>query len=168
MKEPVAATTRKVIPEAKYQPTQLRLYGVPIGVKVGGSPPFSVESADFSLGLNVFSKSDPNKRYEMAVIYGYAYEGNCYSLPKPSIVVVDRATRQDASGCGYENTYADAKNALKYYMWTADKLDKTLELSLRQGFFEDIILDVNTNGQKAPSTYSMKVQMAHRGGKLVD
>jgi hypothetical protein len=168
MREPIAVTTTKVIPEARYQPTQMRLYGVPIGFHVQGAPPFSVESADFSLALNVFGKTDPNKHYEMAVIYGYAYEGCCYSLPKPSIVVVDKDTRRDASGCGYEDGYADGPNRLKYYMWSADKLDKTLELSLRQGFFEDIILDQNINGQKAPSTYSMKVQLAHRGGKLMD
>lgn len=163
MKDPVEVTTRKTIPEATYRPTELRLYGVPAK---------SIGSADLDIGLAIPASS----KYEMAVIYGYAYEGHCYALPRPCVVAVDKSTQKQASGCGYEGEYeivaagaaAAAAPKLKYSMWTADKLDKTYEISLNAGFMEEIILQQNIGGPKPPAAYGARVATGHRGGKLVE
>ncbi len=164
MKDPVEVTTRKTIPEPAYRPTQLRLYGVQAR---------SIASADLEIGV-VLSPADT--RYELAVIYGYAYEGHCYALPRPCVVAVDKNTRGPASGCGFEDDYEivfdsgtpPPKRNLKYSMWTADKLDRTYEISLSAGFMEEIILQQNVGGPKPPAAYGAKVASAHRGGKLVE
>lgn len=163
MKEPVEVASRKTVPEPQYQPTQLRLYGVPAK---------SIASADFELA---FVLLPPSTKYEMAVIYGYGYEGHCYTLPRPCVVAVDKNTRRLASGCGYEGDYdvvdetgTVAPQKLKYYMWTADKLQRTYELSLNAGFMEDIVLQQNVGGPKPPAAYGARVATGHRGGKLVE
>jgi len=188
MKEPVEVATTRAVPDPYYQPTRLYLYGIKLEKLTGKG---------FRIGLNIeidngydgagaakqpaesesgTQRSGPATRteFEMAIIYGYSYEGHCYTLPKASIIAVDSRKRIDqATGCGFEGLFhtLDDKNGIKevrYSMWIHDKLDETVELVLNRGFIEEIILQQNTGGQKAPAAYSAKVQLAHRGGKLVD
>lgn len=178
MTDPVAVTERKVVPEVdpakytvglkNYQPTMVRLYGVRLdGISLGALGALSTTiNYQMTLAINPTSPCS----YELAAIYGYSYEGKCYSLPKPCLVVVDSSTRNAASGCGYEGGYnvTDTASQITYSMWTADKLDRTLVLTLDQGFIEDVILQQNIAGPKAPAAYGTRVQLAHRGGKLND
>lgn len=164
MKDPVEVATQKTVPEvSQYQPTELRLYGVSIHDLIAKYP----DDTQIKISMNVLTTGD--QKLELALIYGYSYEGHCYSLPKPCLILVDSATKSDADGCGYSGGYKyDATTVSHYYMWTADKLDRTLELSVRQGFFEEIILDQNLGGSKPPAAYGTRVQLAHRGGKLTE
>jgi hypothetical protein len=181
MKDPVEVASQKSIPEVEYsptvpptvrpfQPTLVRLYGIEIKtIAAGRIGP--AESGECYITVSV---SFENKNYKMAAIYGYSYEGHCYSLPKPCFVVVDGGTEQPADGCGYGGALnlaqdqAGANVTIEYRMWTADKLDRTLAMSLEQGFVEDVILQQNVSGPKAPAAYGTRVTLAHRGGKLTD
>jgi hypothetical protein len=174
MKDPVEVTEQKTIPELEYkpgtsvdklsfQPTLVRLYGIPVKLVSAGT--IGVQGSP-----ECYISVTPNSpRFKVAVIYGYSYEGHCYSLPKPCFVVVDANTEQEADGCGYNARPQIAPGVpVKYWMWTADKLDRTLVLSMEQGFVEEIILQQNVSGPKAPAAYGTRVVLAHRGGKLSD
>src|SRR5262245_29023651 len=142
MTDPIAVTERKVVPEvdpAKYpavtafQPTLVRLYGIPLeGISLG---PLGALAMSTTYQMTLAISPQRPCRYELAAIYGYSYEGKCYSLPKPCLVVVDYSTRSYANGCGYEGNYnvieptppsTAAPAPIRYLMWTADKLDRTL------------------------------------------
>jgi hypothetical protein len=197
MTDPVAVTERKSIPEVQfrtdipgrpltYQPTLVRMYGIrvnhisvgPMGPVIAAGGARAQPSPSFTLSMNVTTQD-----YALAVIYAYSYEGHCYSLPKPCLVVVDTRTELPVNpqqvaldiGCGYQGPYhipgpqgPQQPVPIHYSMWTADKLDRTLLLSLDQGFIEDIILAQNVAGPKAPAAYSSRAVLAHRGGKLSD
>jgi len=167
MKDPVAVTEQKVIeevtgaaPNAAYQPALVRLYGVPIN-----------EIAAESFGHRPAANASPfavtvaaTGRFIVAAIYGYSYEGHCYSLPKPCLLVVDGAGAA-AEGCGYNALTTPTTN---YQMWTADRLDRSMMLCVEQGYIEELILQQSIGGAKTPAAYGTKVQLAHRGGKLND
>lgn len=171
MKEPIEVAKTRAVPDPYYQPTRLYLYGIRLEKLTGKG---------FRINLNVEidngdeAKSTGKPQYVMAIIYGYSYEGRCYALPRPSIIAVDDSKKiSPATGCGYEGDFATLDDtgkpkAVTYSMWLHDKLDETVELVLNRGFMEEIILQQNVGGQKAPAAYSAKVQLAHRGGKLVD
>lgn len=115
--------------------------------------------------------------WRIAVIYSYAFEGHCYSLDKPKIMVFEAKPDEAAIGCGYE-TFHSLENpvaaAIPYdlkalwRMWLVDRLDRVVEFSIDQGFFEELILEANKPGKRSPSTYAAHIQMAHRGGRLTD
>lgn len=182
MKEPIEVAQTRAVPEPFYQPTRLYLYGVKLEKLTGKgfrvNLGVEIDNGDDGQASAAKATGDAKARarpqYVMAIIYGYSYEGHCYSLPRPSIIAVDNNKKIDpATGCGYEGQFTTlddtgAPMQVNYSMWLHDKLDETVELVLNRGFMEEIILQQNMGGQKAPAAYSAKVQLAHRGGKLVD
>lgn len=104
-------------------------------------------------------------RLTAGVIYAYAYEGHCYDLAKPKIMVLPTmwkiVTPDDDSGF-------DAKQNEDYRVWVVDKLDRCAELELNQGFVEQIVLDSNMPGKRSPRSYSAVMQLAHRSGRLTE
>jgi hypothetical protein len=99
------------------------------------------------------------------IIVGYAFEGHTYDLPKPKIMVIPTAPELNipADDSGY-----DKKEDHDYAVWLVDKLDECLEFEMNQGFVEQLILEANTPGRRAPNIYSMKMMTGHRGGKLME
>lgn len=91
MKEPLEVTSGKVIPEYPYSPTGVRLYGVPAEY---------VDVRGYRIRVEVCHRPAGDATTRLALIYGYAYEGHCYSLPKPCIVAVE-GDGVCAAGCGY-------------------------------------------------------------------
>ena len=83
---------------------------------------------------------------------------------------------EPAIGCGYEAFQGldNASDKLTPYaserwrMWLVDRLDRVVEFSIDQGFFEELILEANKPGKRSPSTYAAHMQMAHRGGRLTE
>jgi hypothetical protein len=103
---------------------------------------------------------------DLVLVYGYAYQGHCYSLPEPVFMVIDAARREapgaaaNARGCGY--LAADG-----YSMWHVDKLDRTVQIQIAGDFFEQLILPKNLpGGAQQPMSYHGKNVIHHRGGKL--
>lgn len=97
------------------------------------------------------------------VIVGYAYEGHTYDLPKPKIMILpvqpEAKIPEDDSG------YDDKENE-GYAVWLVDKLDECAEFEMTQGFIEQLVLDANLPGKRAPNMYVGRMMLGHRGGKL--
>ncbi|MDP9810698.1 hypothetical protein J2W42_003561 [Rhizobium tibeticum] len=94
----------------------------------------------------------------IGVIYGYAFEGHCYKLPKPKIMFIPATARRivgDKCGCdcGYS---AD----LGYAVWQVDQLDRVVALDIRSGDVKTLILDENMPGNRSPQAYSQSLSMA--------
>lgn len=98
------------------------------------------------------------------VIYGYAYEGHCYDLPKPKIMLIPANPEMpQCDDCGY-----DCKKDCHYRVWVVDKLDECVEIEVSQGFVEQLVLEANMPGKRSPTTYRATMQMVHRSGRLTE
>ena len=98
------------------------------------------------------------------IIVGYSYEGHCYDLPKPKIMLVRALPRSiPVDDCGY-----DAKKSESYRVWIVDKLDECVEFEMNQGFVEQLVLDANLPGKRSPSAYVGRMMLAHRSGRLTE
>ena len=51
-------------------------------------------------------------------------------------------------------------------MWRIRAATELLELATTYDTAQALILDANLPGRRAPNTYSVTMQMAHRGGRL--
>jgi hypothetical protein len=118
-----------------------------------------------SLGLITAPvKGGGSKELSAGVIYGYAYEGHCYDLPKPKIMLIPACPKvPTCDDCGY-----DCKKDCDYRVWVVDKLDKCVEIEVNQGFVEQLVLEANMPGKRSPSTYRATMAMAHRSGRLTE
>ncbi|KLK92424.1 hypothetical protein AA309_14515 [Microvirga vignae] len=143
----VEVTRSRPVPASyQYSPARITLYGVPI---------LALELGD--QGTIICTPDPPHPDQTLALIYGFCYQGHCYSLPEPVIVLVQGVGRA-ADGCGWENQ--------DYFAWDVDKSNQTIQLQARGDSFEELILNRNLNTTKQPIAYSIAHQMAHRGGKL--
>ena len=105
-----------------------------------------------------------SKPLSTGVIFGYAYEGHCYDLPKPKLMFIPAIPRViPDDDCGF-----DAKEDENYRVWIVDKLDQCAEIELNQGFVEQIVLEANLPGKRSPRSYSATMQLAHRSGRLTE
>ncbi len=97
------------------------------------------------------------------VIVSYAFEGHTYDLPKPKIMILpvkpEAAIPDDDSGF-------KEKEAEGYAVWLVDKLDECAEFEMNQGFIEQLVLEANLPGKRAPNMYVGRMMLGHRGGKL--
>jgi hypothetical protein len=96
------------------------------------------------------------------VIYSYAYEGHCYDLPKPKVMLLPvEPAKIPFNDAGYYQ-----KRQAGYKVWSVDKLSKCLEIDVNQGFVEQLVLEANLPGKRAPTMYAGKMMMGHRSGRL--
>jgi hypothetical protein len=142
-------------------PIQLNLtYYIPIRTKVG-----NVVLAT-ATNLNICGPN-PTRLVTSGIIVGYSYEGHCYDLPKPKLMILpamyDRIPPDD---CGYDKKVDAAGNG--YAVWIVDKLDECVELDVTQGFVEQLVLEANLPGRRSPTMYAAKVIPPHRSGRLSD
>ncbi|HZH09738.1 MAG TPA: hypothetical protein VEZ24_05165 [Microvirga sp.] len=142
----VEVTQERPIPDYEaYSPSKIRLYGVPVITLDLKND--SIFCAPITAGKS------------LALIYGFCYQGHCYSLPEPVIVLVN-GEGDLAQGCGWNPDY--------YLSWDIDKHDQTIHLQVQSDSFEELILKRNINATKQPVAYSIALQMSHRGGKLTE
>ncbi len=99
------------------------------------------------------------------IIVGYAYEGHTYDLPKPKIMILPTLpeAKIPPDDSGFEK-----KETEGYAVWLVDKLDECVEFELNQGFVEQLILDANMPGKRAPNMYAGRMMMGHRSGRLTE
>lgn len=149
MTDLVEVTQERPVPaDLSYSPSRITLYGVPI---------FALELG--VQGTIVCTPDPPHPERTLALVYGFCYQGHCYSLPEPVIVLVS-GPGDEAKGCGWEDQ--------GYFSWRVDKLDPTIQLQAQGDTFEQLILNRNLNTTKQPVAYSIAHRMAHRGGKLTE
>jgi hypothetical protein len=144
-----------------YRADEITLYGV----KLNSSQAYAkMPLAETGLGLRlsvtklIDDNDISNQQISVAVVYGYAFEGQCYRLDKPRLLVfapsvIDKA----AEGCGYGDSYR---------MWRITSKTILLDLATSVGLAEDLLLEDNLPGNRPPNTYGNKMQLAHRGGRL--
>ncbi len=98
------------------------------------------------------------------IIFGYAYEGHTYDLPKPKIMLIP-AVPQDipCDDSGYNR-----KSSSGYRVWLVDKLDQCVEIDINQGFVEQLVLEANLPGKRSPNMYVGRMMMSHRSGRLTE
>lgn len=102
------------------------------------------------------------------IIVGYSFEGHCYDLPKPKIMLIPvDPTPMPPDDCGYDRKN-EGGGGYRYMVWIVDKLDECIEFEINQGFVEQLVLEANLPGKRSPAVYASKGQMGHRGGRLND
>ncbi|RWO00809.1 hypothetical protein [Mesorhizobium sp.] len=102
------------------------------------------------------------------IIVGYSYEGHCYDLPKPKIMLLPTVPRPiPIDDCGYLDKY-DSKARDKYVLWIVDKLDECVEFEMNQGFVEQLVLEANLPGKRSPTMYAARQALGHRSGRLTE
>ncbi|WEX76254.1 hypothetical protein PYH37_004548 [Sinorhizobium numidicum] len=94
----------------------------------------------------------------IGVIYGYAYEGHCYKLPKPQIMFLPTEPREILGGeCGCDCGYVPE---LGYAVWQIDKLKSVIAVDVRSDDIKTLVLDENMPGNRSPLTYAQTMALA--------
>jgi hypothetical protein len=112
--------------------------------------------------IDILQTNDDSPLMSSGIIFGYAYEGHTYDLPKPKIMMIPANPEpipDDDSGY-------DLKTGAGYAVWIVDKLDQCVEIEVNQGFVEQIVLEANLPGKRAPTMYAGRMMMGHRSGRL--
>lgn len=144
-------------PSADYFPDEIILYGVKLNdVRDQASLPFDTKR----LRLEVLDENGQvvdKANVAIAAIYSYSFEGQCYRLDRPKLMIVEAVTK-DAKGCGYDDT--------GYKMWRIDSKRRLMELDTKVDLAEVLVLEANLPGNRTPNTYGNSMQLAHRGNRL--
>lgn len=163
-----------------YNATQVRLYGLQVpplhigaseirdflaGFKADASVFKGYQGLAMNLGtggsifiINEFSK------VSTGIIYGYAFEGHCYDIPKPKIMFLPVMPEKiPADDCRF-----DLKDSAGYKVWVVDKLSECVEIEASRGQIDELVLEANLPGKRSPSTYRATAQVAHRSGRLME
>ena len=136
-------------------PTKI-VYHVPMQTKTFGVV-IMASSIDIAHALT-------DKFLSPGLIVGYSFEGHCYDLPKPKMMLVPACPRPiPVDDCGY-----DAKTPEHYQLWIVDKLDECVEIDINQGFIEQLVLEANLPGKRSPTMYAGRMQLGHRSGRLTE
>jgi hypothetical protein len=167
------ANTIPAPPSKDYVPDEIILYGVELSQKIPGGIVGLIsigKHVDQEIKLNVGISKDhgaaKGEDYTIATIYGYAYEGHCYRMDKPSILVFLHGNSQEpAVGCGFDSR-EKRKDGSTYSMWRLRSPQEILQLEMTVGTLQTVVLDANLPGRRGPSTYAAHMQLAHRGGRL--
>jgi hypothetical protein len=161
------------LPSKVYVPDEIILYGVELSKKITGgiSGLISIgnhvdQEIKLSVGISKEHGTATGADYTIATIYGYAYEGHCYRMDKPSILVFRHGdTQEPAFGCGF-GAHEKKRDGSTYSMWRLRPPQEILQLEMTVGTLQSVVLDANLPGRRGPSTYAAHMQLAHRGGRL--
>lgn len=162
---PVEVVRKRGEPSTEYSPSRITLYGIVlisldawVGKAFGGTArPTKVQIRPQP---NVSASATASDQYYPALIYAYAYQGHCYNLPEPVILIVE-GEGDDATGFDFDDNPG-------YQMWSVEKLDRTMQLEPTSDTFEEVILKRGLSGAKQPVSYASRLQISHRGGKLTE
>jgi hypothetical protein len=148
-----------------FNPSEVRLYGRPNfctdGEKSKGGRQAEPEGGKIKLKVGncfVFIDAGTVDMASIGVIYGYAYEGHCYKLPKPRIMYLPKEPEAITVGhCGCDCGYAPE---LGYAVWSLDKLARVIALDVRSDDLKTLVLDENMPGNRSPLAYSQTLALA--------
>jgi hypothetical protein len=152
-----------------YFPDEIILYGVRLNSHWNYANFYAGTGQELRVEM-VSTGSAPQSASSIVLAYGYAYEGHCYRFDKTRVFITE-ATEENPVGCGFDveprpPLPAPPNPPLIYRMWRIRAATELLELSTNYDTAQALILDANLPGRRAPNTYSITMQMAHRGGRL--
>ncbi|TIO38582.1 MAG: hypothetical protein E5X96_02665, partial [Mesorhizobium sp.] len=110
------------------------------------------------ISLNEMAKQ--KSALSCGIIVGYSYEGHCFDLPKPKIMLIPSAPQPiPVDDCGYDKKVdlSYPGSADNYLLWIVDKLDECVEFEMNQGFVEQIVLEANLPGKRSPTMYASRM-----------
>jgi hypothetical protein len=154
---PAPATTRT------FYPDQIILYGVKLNRVNPYANFFAGQGYDLHVHLYNSQGPLPSNGYSAVLAYGYAFEGHCYRFDKVRTFIITGPVEEDPIGCGFD--LEPGANPV-YRMWRIRAATELLELTTTLDSAQALVLDANLPGRRSPSTYSITLQMAHRGGRL--
>lgn len=156
-------------PGGAFSATQVRLYGLlPEEVSLSGGKEKSAEKYKKllielrKLGKANLSTEGGTQETSCGIIVAYSYEGRTYDLAKPKIMIIPALPQADIPK---DDSGFDAKGS-RYAVWLVDKLDDCVEFEIGQGTIEQIVLEADLPGKRAPNIYAMRMMMGHRSGRL--
>ena len=152
-----------------YFPDEIILYGVRLNQPWNYASIYAGSGEELRVEM-IPTGPAPRSTSSIVLAYGYAFEGHCYRFDKTRIFVTD-ASEEDPIGCGFDveprpPLPTPPAQPLIYRMWRIRAATELLELSTAYDEAQALILDANLPGRRAPNTYSVNMQMAHRGGRL--
>jgi len=159
---PVEVVAGRERPDVSYSPSRVTLFGVPmymLAANIGSATQTLSTPATVNVWVQPCSSQDGKVQFYSALIYAYAYQGHCYNLPEPTLVLV-QGPQVPAVGFGFDT------GTTPYCMWQVEKLDRTMQLEMTSDTFEEIILKRGLTGTKQPMSYASRASISHRGGKL--
>ncbi|CDM62953.1 MULTISPECIES: hypothetical protein [Rhizobium] len=114
--------------------------------------------SELYVDVNILSPGDKAYIKTIGVIYGYAYEGHCYKLPKPQIMYLPAEPKTIVGGvCGCDCGYTPE---LGYAVWQIDMRRRIIALDIRSDDVKTLILDENMPGNRSPQAYSQSMSLA--------
>ena len=109
------------------------------------------KGAELTLAIK---KKSASTKPSIGIIYGYSFEGHCYKLPKPAIMLIPAVPKDvEAGDCGYTKD-------LGYSVWVVDKLERVVTIDIRADTVKALVLDENTPGNRSPLAYSQNQALA--------
>jgi hypothetical protein len=159
-------------PSGSYSATQVRLYGLlpdeaslaGSGEKASGKKFDQVSIELKKLGKAMLSIAKGDTALSCGIIVACSYEGRTYDLAKPKIMIIPAMPLQPIPK---DDSGFDAKGG-GYAVWIVDKLDDCVEFEISQGDIEQIVLEANLPGKRAPHMYAARMMMGHRSGRLTE
>ncbi|HRO10675.1 hypothetical protein [Amaricoccus sp.] len=149
-----------------YFPDEIILYGVKLNRLHDYSSFFGGRGYELRVQL-VDTAPMSHDDYSMVLAYGYAFEGHCYRFDKVRAFVVTDAAEEDPVGCGFDlELRLNQPGTPVYRMWRIHTVTQLLEVATTYDTAQALVLDANLPGRRSPNTYSINLQMAHRGGRL--
>lgn len=125
---------------------------------VGDGVTIAVFDGDSYSFLPVSMNVPKNYISSIGVIYGYAYEGHCYKLPKPQIMCLsERPSKIAKTDCGCDCGFDPA---FGYAVWSIDKLERAISLDIRADDLKTLVLDENLPGNRSPLAYAQTMALA--------
>ncbi|HET9069394.1 MAG TPA: hypothetical protein VFN28_12175 [Amaricoccus sp.] len=145
-----------------YFPDEIILYGVKLNRLEDHASFFA--GSDYELRVQLFDAGPmTSAQYSLALAYGYAFEGHCYRFDKARAFIVTDFADEDPVGCGFD---LEPTAPPVYRMWRIRAETYLLEVATTYDKAQALVLDANLPGKRSPNTYSINLQMAHRGGRL--
>ena len=160
---------------ASYTSSVVRLYGLPITAAAGSINFGGLEVQNLGAGVApTFHRKGNKSALNPGIIFGYGFQGYCYGLEKPKIMLMSGTPSQlKTEECGFSTSY---------HVWEVDRLDQCLAIDVSEGRVEELVLEANMPGTGTGTTYrgalqsyrgAMQsyrgaMQVAHRGGRLTE
>ena len=153
-----------------YYPDGIIIYGVKLNTNNDFATIYAGHKMALQIQLNKGGVLSSKKQYSIAAGYGYSYQGHCYRFSDIRIFVITGPADEPAIGCGFDTITSALLNAptpeAPYSMWRIGAATQLLELTSNYSDAQTLILDANLPGKRAPNTYAVGMNVAHRGGRI--